>query len=134
MDFVIYRHRAAISNRVRDRILRCGGRLRIGVLEDHRSLCVRFLLGALPLDQGGGEDAHVLDLRGNIPSFIHVSDGKLHDVQALDLLLPEPGAAAISSSTLIPNGWTCWTLLSGGEAGRRAGEHRLRLPQRARLR
>ena len=34
----------------------------------------------------------LLDLRGNIPSFIHVSDGKLHDVHALDLLLPEPGA------------------------------------------
>jgi len=31
-------------------------------------------------------------LRGNIPSFIHVSDGKLHDVHALDLLLPEAGA------------------------------------------
>jgi hypothetical protein len=26
----------------------------------------------------------LLDLRGNIPSFIHVSDGKLHDVHALD--------------------------------------------------
>ncbi len=34
----------------------------------------------------------LLDLRGNIPSFIHISDGKLHDVNALDLLLPEPGA------------------------------------------
>src|SRR5580704_3049097 len=34
----------------------------------------------------------LLDLRGNIPSFIHVSDGKLADVHALDLLLPEPGA------------------------------------------
>jgi IS4 transposase len=34
----------------------------------------------------------LLDLRGNIPSFIHVSDGKLHDVHALDLMLPEPGA------------------------------------------
>src|SRR5271166_2247845 len=33
----------------------------------------------------------LLDLRGNIPSFIHVSDGKLHDVHALDLMLPEPG-------------------------------------------
>jgi hypothetical protein len=33
----------------------------------------------------------LLDLRGNIPSFIHVSDGKLHDVHALDLLVPEPG-------------------------------------------
>jgi transposase len=34
----------------------------------------------------------LLDLRGNIPSFIHISDGKLHDVHALDLLLPEAGA------------------------------------------
>jgi hypothetical protein len=34
----------------------------------------------------------LLDLRGNIPSFIHVSDGKLHDVNVLDMLIPEPGA------------------------------------------
>src|SRR5262245_5803954 len=34
----------------------------------------------------------LLDLHGNIPSFIHISDGKLHDVHALDMLLPEPGA------------------------------------------
>jgi hypothetical protein len=34
----------------------------------------------------------LLDLRGAIPSFIHISDGKLHDVNALDLLLPEPAA------------------------------------------
>jgi len=34
----------------------------------------------------------LLDLRGAIPNFIHISDGKLHDVHALDLLLPEPGA------------------------------------------
>lgn len=34
----------------------------------------------------------LLDLRGSIPSFIHISDGKMHDVKALDLLMPEPGA------------------------------------------
>ena len=34
----------------------------------------------------------LLDLRGNIPSFIHISDGKLHDVNILDELIPEPGA------------------------------------------
>ena len=34
----------------------------------------------------------LLDLRGNIPSFIHISDGKMADVRALDLLTPEPGA------------------------------------------
>ena len=32
------------------------------------------------------------DLRGNIPNFIHISDGKLHDVHALDKRLPEAGA------------------------------------------
>jgi len=43
--------------------------------------------------QGAAVKMHtLLDLRGNIPSFIHVSDGKLHDVHALDLLLPEAGA------------------------------------------
>ena len=34
----------------------------------------------------------LLDLRGSIPSFVHISDGKLHDVHALDLLMPEAGA------------------------------------------
>ena len=34
----------------------------------------------------------LLDLRGNIPSFVYISDGKLHDVHALDMLIPEPGA------------------------------------------
>jgi IS4 transposase len=34
----------------------------------------------------------LLDLRGNIPSFIHISDGKLHDVNALDLIVSEAGA------------------------------------------
>jgi hypothetical protein len=34
----------------------------------------------------------LLDLRGAIPTFIHVSDGKAHDVKVLDLLIPEAGA------------------------------------------
>ena len=34
----------------------------------------------------------LLDLRGAIPAFIHISDGRYHDVNALDLLVPEPGA------------------------------------------
>jgi hypothetical protein len=34
----------------------------------------------------------LLDLRGSIPTFIHISDGKMHDVNVLDLLLPEAGA------------------------------------------
>jgi hypothetical protein len=34
----------------------------------------------------------LLDLRGNIPTFIHISHGKMHEVNVLDQLLPEPGA------------------------------------------
>jgi hypothetical protein len=34
----------------------------------------------------------LLDLRGAIPSFIHITDGKWHDVNILDLFVPEPGA------------------------------------------
>jgi hypothetical protein len=39
----------------------------------------------------------LLDLRGAIPSFIHVSDGKLHDVNVLDLLIPEAGAISAAA-------------------------------------
>ena len=34
----------------------------------------------------------LLDLRGNIPTFIHISDGKMNEVRILDQLIPEPGA------------------------------------------
>jgi hypothetical protein len=34
----------------------------------------------------------LIDLRGNIPSFIRISDGKMHDVNVLDELIAEAGA------------------------------------------
>ena len=37
----------------------------------------------------------LLDLRGSIPSFISITDGKVHDVNILDELLPEPGSIYI---------------------------------------
>lgn len=48
----------------------------------------------------------LLDLRGAIPSFIHVSDGKYHDVNLLDVLLPEPGAFY-----LVDRGYLDWERL-----------------------
>ena len=36
-----------------------------------------------------------IDLRGNIPTFIHVSDGKMHEVNVLDFIVPEPGSFTI---------------------------------------
>ena len=34
----------------------------------------------------------LLDLRGNIPSFVHITDGRVNDLRALDELVPEAGA------------------------------------------
>ena len=34
----------------------------------------------------------LLDLRGNIPTFISITEGNVHDVRILDELLPDPGA------------------------------------------
>lgn len=34
----------------------------------------------------------LLDLRGSIPSFIQITEGKVHDVNVLDELIPEPGS------------------------------------------
>ncbi|HOW88608.1 MAG TPA: IS4 family transposase [Candidatus Omnitrophota bacterium] len=34
----------------------------------------------------------LLDLRGSIPSFIQITEGKVHDVNVLDDLIPEPGS------------------------------------------
>ena len=46
----------------------------------------------------------LLDLRGDIPSFIHISDGKLHDVHALDMLVPEAGAIYVMDRAYIDFG------------------------------
>lgn len=61
------------------------------------STTIRLCLSVFPWAHYRSTDAAVkmhtlLDLRGNIPSFIHVSDGKLHDGQVLDLLVPEAGS------------------------------------------
>jgi hypothetical protein len=34
----------------------------------------------------------LLDLRGNIPSFVSITDAKVHDVNILDEMIPEPGS------------------------------------------
>ncbi len=48
-------------------------------------------LGTVPFDQAAIKLHTLLDLRGNIPSFIHISDGKWHE-SLLDELIVEPGA------------------------------------------
>ena len=56
-------------------------------------LCLSLFPWAKFRRQKGAVKLHtLLDLRGNIPCFIHISHGKMHDVNALDLLPIEPGA------------------------------------------
>jgi hypothetical protein len=46
----------------------------------------------------------LLDLRGSIPSFLYISDGKFHDVRILDQLVPEPGAFYVMDRAFIDYG------------------------------
>jgi hypothetical protein len=56
-------------------------------------LCLSLLPWAKFRRRKGAVKLHtLLDLRGSIPCFIHVSHGKMHDVTVLDLLPIEPGA------------------------------------------
>ena len=85
------RHRPATLRRRGARARSQGHRLRARCHHD-RSVSLGLSLGAIPLDQGGGQAAHALGFAGQYPSFIFISDGKLHDVNILDQLVPEPGA------------------------------------------
>ena len=56
-------------------------------------LCLALFPWARFRQRKGAVKLHTLiDLRGNIPCFIHISSGKMHDVNALDHLPLEPGA------------------------------------------
>jgi len=55
----------------------------------------------------------LMDLRGSIPSFIHVSDGKMHDVNALDLLIPEAGSFYVMDRAYLSFDRLCALHLAG---------------------
>jgi len=56
-------------------------------------LCLSMFPWARFRRRKGAVKMHTLmNLRGSIPEFILISDGKLHDVNVLDYLVPEPGA------------------------------------------
>jgi hypothetical protein len=56
-------------------------------------LCLTLFPWARFRRRKGAVKLHTLiDLRGNIPCFVHISNGKMHDVKALDHLPLEPGA------------------------------------------
>ncbi|MGB9006754.1 MAG: IS4 family transposase, partial [Candidatus Aminicenantales bacterium] len=55
-------------------------------------LCLSLFPWAVFRKRKGAVKLHtLLDLRGSIPSFIKITDGKVHDVRVLDDLIPEPG-------------------------------------------
>ena len=56
-------------------------------------LCLSLFPWARFRKRKGAVKLHtLLDLRGNIPAFIEITDGKVHDVNILDDLIPEPGS------------------------------------------
>jgi transposase len=56
-------------------------------------LCLALFPWAKFRQHKGAVKMHtLLDLHGNIPTFISITDGKVHDVNVLDEILPEPGA------------------------------------------
>lgn len=56
-------------------------------------LCLSLFPWALFRKRKGAIKIHtLLDLRGNIPSFICITEGKVHDVNILDSIIPEPGS------------------------------------------
>jgi len=56
-------------------------------------LCLALFPWAHFRRRKGAVKLHTLiDLRGSIPCFVHISHGKMHDVLALDRLMIEPGA------------------------------------------
>jgi len=56
-------------------------------------LCLSVFPWALFRSSKSAIKLHTLiDLKGNIPTFIHISNGKLHDVNVLDIMVFEPGA------------------------------------------
>jgi hypothetical protein len=56
-------------------------------------LCLAMFPWARFREQKGAVKVHALiDLHGNIPVFVRITDGKVHDVNILDQLLPEAGA------------------------------------------
>jgi hypothetical protein len=56
-------------------------------------LCLDLFPWATFQDDNGAVKLHtLLDLRGSIPSYIWLTTGKVHDVNVLDVLEPEPGS------------------------------------------
>ena len=87
--------------------------------DDHRSLPGGVSVGAFRTAKAAVKMHTLLDLRGSITSFIHGSNGKLHDVHALDRLLPEaaPSMSWIAATSISAGFTVCiWPARSSSRA------------------
>ena len=84
----------ACTQTVLQRQLRCRSDqygLRTGC-DDHRHVPVAVSMGTVRTSKAAVRLHTLLDLRGNIPAFIHITNGKTHEVNVLDTLSFEAGA------------------------------------------
>lgn len=66
------------------------------------SLSIRLFRWAEGKYSRGAIKVHtLLDLRGSIPTFIHITDGKYHDSNVLDIIVPQPGAIYLMDKAYI---------------------------------
>ena len=109
-DWRIYRDFAACADRARPHALCATSALRVELDADRLCLGLHApstcALSLFPWAHFQAAKAAVklhtlLDLRGNIPCFVHISDGKMHDVNVLDLIGFEPGASTSWTAAII---------------------------------
>ena len=99
-------HRAALVRPRSDRRRRSKS-VRAG-LDHHRPVPFAVPVGNVPTGKAAVKMHTLLDLRGNIPTFIRITDGKTHDVNILDEIDPEPGAFYVMDRpTSISNASSC---------------------------
>lgn len=66
------------------------------------SLSIRLFRWAEGKYSRGAIKVHtLLDLRGSIPTFIHITDGKYHDSNILDIIVPQPDAIYLMDKAYI---------------------------------
>jgi hypothetical protein len=82
---------ALLIRRVRSRAGPEQHRLRVG-FHDHRFAPKFVRVGVVSFHQGGRQDAHASGFTRKYPTFIHVSDGKMGNVNVLDVMPIEAGA------------------------------------------
>jgi len=62
-------------------------------------------MGEVSQEQGYSKNAHLFDLRGSIPTFVHLTDGLCHDVNVMDHIVIEPGSIYVMNKGYVDYFW-----------------------------